>query len=98
VAVCPVDCIYEFTGSDKSFPNQLYISANECIDCGACEPECPWEAIYEEAATPAVFSEDIPLNYAMDNRKDEFKVPQTETKPHPTPEQVAENKQKWGYS
>ena len=26
VAVCPVDCIYEYTGSDhEQFPNQLYI-------------------------------------------------------------------------
>lgn len=98
VAVCPVDCIYKFTGSDGSYPNQLYISAAECIDCGACEPECPWEAIFEEAATPQVFAEDIPLNYSIDERKEEFEVPKTETIQHPTPEQVAANKQKWGYS
>ncbi len=24
---------------------------NECINCGACEPECPNNAIYEPAAT-----------------------------------------------
>ena len=35
VDVCPVDCIYEG-------PDQLYIHPDECIDCGACEPECPW--------------------------------------------------------
>ena len=46
VAVCPVDCIYEYTGADKqTFPNQLYIHPDECIDCGVCEPECPIEAI-----------------------------------------------------
>ncbi len=40
VAVCPVDCIYEYTGSDRdAWPNQLYIHPDECIDCGACEPE-----------------------------------------------------------
>jgi NAD-dependent dihydropyrimidine dehydrogenase PreA subunit len=38
VEVCPVDCIYE--GAD-----QLYIHPEECIDCGACEPECPVTAI-----------------------------------------------------
>lgn len=38
VEVCPVDCIYE--GGD-----QLYIQPGECIDCGACEPECPVAAI-----------------------------------------------------
>jgi NAD-dependent dihydropyrimidine dehydrogenase PreA subunit len=35
---CPVDCIYE--GERK-----LYINPVECIDCGACEPVCPEEAI-----------------------------------------------------
>ena len=38
VDVCPVDCIYE--GAD-----QLYIHPDECIDCGACEPACPVQAI-----------------------------------------------------
>src|SRR4029434_11304176 len=38
VEVCPVDCIYEG-------PNQLFIHPDECIDCGACEPVCPWTAI-----------------------------------------------------
>jgi NAD-dependent dihydropyrimidine dehydrogenase PreA subunit len=35
---CPVDCIYEGT-------RKLYINQLECIDCGACEPACPMEAI-----------------------------------------------------
>lgn len=39
---CPVDCIYE--GARK-----LYIHPTECIDCGACEPVCPVEAISPEA-------------------------------------------------
>jgi NAD-dependent dihydropyrimidine dehydrogenase PreA subunit len=38
VDVCPVDCIY--VGDRKS-----YINAAECIDCGACEVECPTAAI-----------------------------------------------------
>jgi NAD-dependent dihydropyrimidine dehydrogenase PreA subunit len=38
---CPVDCIYE---GDR----QMYIHPDECIDCGACEPVCPAEAIYYE--------------------------------------------------
>lgn len=38
IQVCPVDCIYE--GKRK-----LYINPRECIDCGACEPECPVSAI-----------------------------------------------------
>jgi ferredoxin len=43
---CPVDCIYE---GDR----MLYIHPEECIDCGACEPVCPVNAIvYESDATP----------------------------------------------
>jgi ferredoxin len=34
----PVDCIHEFE-------RILIIDPEECIDCGACEPECPVEAI-----------------------------------------------------
>ena len=45
VEVCPVDCIYE--GKDM-----LYIHPDECIDCGACEPECPVTAIFAEDAVP----------------------------------------------
>ncbi|MCF7550716.1 ferredoxin [Pseudonocardia sp. WMMC193] len=35
---CPVDCIYEGE-------RMLYIHPTECIDCAACEPVCPVEAI-----------------------------------------------------
>ncbi|MCQ4080800.1 ferredoxin family protein [Streptomyces sp. RB6PN25] len=42
---CPVDCIYE--GERK-----LYINPKECIDCGACEPVCPVEAISQDRRAP----------------------------------------------
>lgn len=42
---CPVDCIYE---GDR----MLYINPDECVDCGACEPVCPQEAIYHEMDVP----------------------------------------------
>ncbi len=45
---CPVDCIYE---GDR----MLYIQPEECIDCGACEPVCPVEAIYYEDDLPTEF-------------------------------------------
>jgi NAD-dependent dihydropyrimidine dehydrogenase PreA subunit len=51
---CPVDCIYE--GDRK-----LYINPRECIDCGACEPVCPVEAISQDrrvAEEDAEFVED----------------------------------------
>lgn len=96
VSVCPVDCIYEYVGDDREhFPNQLYINPDECIDCGACEPECPWQAIYEEPAVPELFNSDIALNAKTVEVPDQFQVKQFEEKPAPTPEQVAENKRKW---
>jgi ferredoxin len=99
VAVCPVDCIYEYTGSDHDqFPNQLYIHPDECIDCGACEPECPWQAIFEEVAVPDVFQDDTPLNYAMKDHMDDFKVAQHKKIPHPTADEIAANKQIWGWT
>jgi NAD-dependent dihydropyrimidine dehydrogenase PreA subunit len=45
VEECPVDCIYEGN-------RMLYIHPDECVDCGACEPVCPVEAIYYEDDTP----------------------------------------------
>src|SRR5215475_4339751 len=45
VEVCPVDCIYE---GDR----RLYINPHECIDCGACEPECPVSAISSDLRMP----------------------------------------------
>src|SRR5690349_21673844 len=46
IAECPIDCIYE---GDR----MLYIQPDECIDCGACEPACPVEAIFYEDDLPA---------------------------------------------
>ncbi|HEX5401623.1 MAG TPA: ferredoxin [Pseudonocardiaceae bacterium] len=54
VEECPVDCIYVGARS-------LYIHPDECVDCGACEPVCPVEAIYYEDDLPdrwSVYAED----------------------------------------
>ena len=45
VEVCPVDCFYEGD-------NMLVIHPDECIDCGACVPACPVEAIFAFDETP----------------------------------------------
>ncbi len=45
VGECPVDCIYEGE-------RMMYIQPDECVDCGACEPVCPVEAIFYEADVP----------------------------------------------
>ena len=99
VQVCPVDCIYEYTGDDaETFPKQLYIDPEECIDCSVCEPECPWEAIFQDEQVPEVFKDDTTLNAKMVDFKDKFEVPEVEEKEAPTPEQITENKAKWGFT
>jgi NAD-dependent dihydropyrimidine dehydrogenase PreA subunit len=57
VEECPVDCIYEGGRA-------LYINLDECVDCGACEPVCPVEAIYYEDDLPAQWS-----SYREDNAR-----------------------------
>lgn len=58
VSVCPVDCIHgpihtdrrgdevSRMGKDELIGKQLFIDPSTCIDCGACIPECPVDAIY----------------------------------------------------
>ena len=50
VAVCPVECFYQ---DDM----MLYIDPADCIDCEACVPECPVEAIFAEANVPSQWAE-----------------------------------------
>ena len=57
IDVCPVDCIYETE-------RMLVIDPDDCIDCGACEPECPVEAIYPEDALPEKWLPFVQVNAA----------------------------------
>lgn len=52
---CPVDCIYEGE-------RMLYIHPDECVDCGACEPVCPVEAIFFEDDLPEEWADFLPAN------------------------------------
>jgi NAD-dependent dihydropyrimidine dehydrogenase PreA subunit len=52
---CPVDCIYEGA-------RMLYIHPDECVDCGACEPVCPVEAIYYEDDVPDQWAQYTQIN------------------------------------
>jgi ferredoxin len=54
-AVCPVEAFHEL-------PDRLYINPETCIDCDACVPECPVEAIFSDAALPAEFQDWLELN------------------------------------
>lgn len=84
VDVCPVDCIngpididgrgLEVESLNKEELNglQLYINPEECIDCGACVPECPVEAIYEDEETTIQIEgndESVKKNYEFYNLK-----------------------------
>jgi ferredoxin len=40
----------------------LVINPTECTSCGACETECPVEAIYEDYSVPAELKEWVELN------------------------------------
>lgn len=55
VTVCPCDCFHEG-------PDMLYINPDHCIDCGACEPECPTDAIFADEDVAFANKSDIALN------------------------------------
>jgi len=55
VTVCPCDCFHEGE-------QMVYINPDHCIDCEACVPECPVEAIFPDTALPEQFAEWLPLN------------------------------------
>ena len=70
VDVCPVDCIHprKDEGGFDAVP-QLYIDPDECIDCGACEPECPVTAIFPEDDVPAEWTNFVKVNADYFKRK-----------------------------
>lgn len=51
--VCPVDCIVP--GKPEDLYPGFYIDAETCIDCGACESECPFNAIFPEDEVPSAY-------------------------------------------
>ena len=54
-AVCPVEAFHEA-------PDILYINDQTCIDCDACVPECPVEAVFSEANVPAEWTSFTQIN------------------------------------
>jgi NAD-dependent dihydropyrimidine dehydrogenase PreA subunit len=63
VDVCPVDCIHP-RKDEGSFADatMLYIDPEVCIDCGACEPACPVQAIFPEDLLPPQWSAYTQMN------------------------------------
>lgn len=58
VQVCPVDCIHVTE-------HMLVIDPVVCIDCGACESECPVAAISPESGLPEEWQEFVAINAAI---------------------------------
>ena len=75
--VCPCDCIVgpvplaeiqsvpKLERAARFGPLQLYINPDECIDCGACVPVCPAEAIFHEDHVPTQWQASITENEAF---------------------------------
>ena len=61
---------FNFGGPQPDYPipqdaeDQFYIHPDECIDCGACEPECPVQAIFPDTDVPAEWTNYIEKNKA----------------------------------
>ncbi|WP_254508109.1 ferredoxin family protein [Anatilimnocola floriformis] len=58
VVVCPVESFFEGE-------QMLFIDPEICVDCDACIPECPVEAIYAEDDVPPEEHPFIALNAEM---------------------------------
>jgi len=58
----PVDCIHEFE-------RMLIIDPEECIDCGACEPERRVEVIFSESALPEKWQPFVTIKLRLPRRR-----------------------------
>jgi len=76
VEVCPVDCFYNHPDPELNKKvavepakagdfGMLVIHPDECIHCGACEPECPVEAILEDDDVSDAMSSYTQLNASV---------------------------------
>ena len=59
-AVCPVEAFHEL-------PDKLLINPDTCIDCDACLPECPVEAIFSDMSIPPEYMSWLEINKEAEN-------------------------------
>ena len=59
-AVCPVEAFHELE-------DRLYINPDTCIDCDACLPECPVEAIFSDLSIPEEYLDWTEKNKEAEN-------------------------------
>ncbi|MEG3591843.1 MAG: ferredoxin family protein [Pseudomonadota bacterium] len=81
VSVCPVEC---FHADDE----MLYIDPDVCIDCSACIPECPVQAIFEEDDLPPDKEDWVEIN---EERSQELPAITEKTDPLPGAEEKKES-------
>lgn len=55
VTVCPVDAFHQG-------PRMVYINPDTCVNCDACVPACPVEAIFSEETLPEKYRAYLDLN------------------------------------
>lgn len=77
VTVCPVSCFH----MDEEM---VYIDNDVCIDCLACIPVCPVEAIYDEDDLPEDMEHWVEIN---ERRAKELPVVSTQQDPLPSAEE-----------
>lgn len=63
--VCPADCLFE---GDR----MMYINPDLCINCGACEPACPQEAILLDEELEGDNAQFISINEQFFTEQDLF--------------------------
>ncbi|HMB97294.1 MAG TPA: ferredoxin FdxA [Balneolaceae bacterium] len=85
-SVCPVDAFREG-------PNFLTIDPIECIDCDACVPECPVEAIFPDDEVPEKWENYIELNERLAEEWEEKVINET-IDPLPDADEWAEKEDK----
>ena len=85
VEVCPVDCFHEAE-------HLLVIDPQECIDCGACVPACPVEAIFLDEDVPKEQWDYIALNEQL---SETTPLIFSSKEPHPEAEKYHSVKGKW---
>ena len=59
---CPLRCAWCHNPESMSRDVELAFYPDKCIDCGACEPECPATAIFEESDLPDKWKEFTSIN------------------------------------
>ncbi len=75
--VCPVDCIVQ--GQPENEWPWFYIDPDTCIDCGACVPECPFEAIFPEDEVPDAYEMAAGQKYVPHDTKETVEAKGGET-------------------